>query len=191
MGREIFHRFLSAVKALEEGDSHRELMVYGTKGHGKSHLLAALTCYLMFLKRRVIFIPDASEVVQSWVITVRKALLFAWADNPRLIHQIMLLENPTAIIEFIQGNCIDEDGNNVILIIDQMNALQSNEEDNESKRKDAASWLQDCRTEVRTIMSSSANYRSFIKAYKKERPSRSFSCFGGLTEVSFTEYCHT
>jgi ATPase involved in DNA replication initiation len=125
MGREIFRRLLNAVKKLEIGRSYNELWLYGTKGYGKSHLLAALTCYLLFLKRRVVFIPDASETVRNWVSTVRKALLFAWANNREVVHEIMMLDNPQAIIGFLEANLRDEHGQKVILIVDQMNVLES------------------------------------------------------------------
>ena len=79
-----------------------ERWLYGTKGYGKP-LLAALTCYLLSLKRRVIFIPDASETVRNWVSTVRKALLFAQANSRKVVHQVMMLENPQAIIDFLEA----------------------------------------------------------------------------------------
>jgi hypothetical protein len=188
IGREIFRRLVKAVKDLERGISYNELWLYGTKGFGKSHLLAALTCYLLSLKRRVIFIPDASETIRDWVATVRKALLFAWANSKKVIDQIMKLDNPQAIIDFIGANTEDEHGRKVILIVDQMNVLELDGDDNEAKRRDADSWLQSCRSEICSIMSSSANYRSFIRVSKKERPHRAFYCHGGLTKVSFNKH---
>jgi hypothetical protein len=79
----------------------------------------------------------------------------------------MKLDNPQAIIDFIEANTEDEHGRKVILIVDQMNVLESNGDDNEAKRRDADSWLQSCRSEICSIMSISANYRSFIRVSKR------------------------
>jgi hypothetical protein len=66
----------------------------------------------------VIFIPDTSETIRDWVATIRKALLFAWANSRKVIHKIMKLDNPQAIIGFIGANTKDEHGQKVILIVD-------------------------------------------------------------------------
>lgn len=57
MGREVFSDFMDAFELLTEG-SLRDLCVYGPIGYGKSHLLAALTCFLTAYGYRVIYLPD-------------------------------------------------------------------------------------------------------------------------------------
>jgi len=46
MGREKFTEFLDKCEEIRKDSHHSELMVYETRGYGRSHLLAALVCYL-------------------------------------------------------------------------------------------------------------------------------------------------
>ena len=58
IGREKFTELVNRVQALRESGDTSALWVYGTKGYGKSHLLAALVCYLTAQKEWVVYIPD-------------------------------------------------------------------------------------------------------------------------------------
>ena len=61
MGREYFTTLLNKVTKLM-GSATREISLYGTIGFGKSHLLAALVCYLTVAGKRSIF-PRSPEVL--------------------------------------------------------------------------------------------------------------------------------
>lgn len=183
MGREIFRRLVIAVKNLEKSQTYQELWLLGTKGYGKTCLLNALMCYLVFLKRRVIFIPDAWATTMDLVSTVRMALLFAWANNRQKIHEIMLLKTCQDMINFIRENPRDESGQKIILIIDELDELQLDNK-NVLACQRANFWLQGFSSNICSITS-----WSFIRAGEKKHPHRVFSCTGGLTEVSIHEYC--
>ena len=57
MGREKFAELLKELRFIRRIALQESLWVYGTSGYGKSHLLAALVCYLAALGERVIYLP--------------------------------------------------------------------------------------------------------------------------------------
>jgi len=77
-GREKFPTLLKAVQTLESSPEWRGCWLYGTIGYGKSHLLAALVCYLIATGRRVVYLPDCRECTWDPCAYVRAAMLFAW-----------------------------------------------------------------------------------------------------------------
>jgi hypothetical protein len=80
MGREKFTELLDAINVLET-TNWRGYLFYGTIGYGKSHLLAALACYLISAGKRVVYIPDCRECAWSPVSYFRAAMLLAWGGG--------------------------------------------------------------------------------------------------------------
>ena len=58
VGREEFVKLVNKFRHVQENHSTDTLMLYGTKGYGKSHLLAVLVCYLAAQGERIVYIPD-------------------------------------------------------------------------------------------------------------------------------------
>jgi DNA replication protein DnaC len=67
MGREKFTELLDKYKAIHKDISHSEVIIYGTRGYGKSHLLAALVCYLAAEEQKVVYIPDCWNLIHDLV----------------------------------------------------------------------------------------------------------------------------
>src|SRR4051812_37796737 len=57
MGREKFVELLNKLRHVQQSRNKKGFWLYGTKGYGKSHLLAALVCHLVSQGERVICIP--------------------------------------------------------------------------------------------------------------------------------------
>src|SRR2546429_5086971 len=137
------------------------LWLYGTIGYGKSHILAALACYLTTAGDRVVYIPDSRVCAKDPVVYIRVAMLLAWADDSGMQEKIMALKTIDAISDFFQST-----PTNPLLIIDQMNALaRSNSSTDDyisSEEKTYLSkWINSCAARYKCIFSASANYQTF------------------------------
>ena len=85
---------------MRKSDVHSAVWLYGTRGYGKSHLLAALVCYLAARDERVIYIPDCRMLLMNPVKYVRAAMLFAWADDITTQKETMTLNTKSEIEKF-------------------------------------------------------------------------------------------
>ncbi|KAN0085152.1 hypothetical protein V8E54_001619 [Elaphomyces granulatus] len=85
---------------------------------------------------KVIYIPDCRELMKDPVSYVIAAMLFAWERNQRRVMALKALED---INVFVKGQ------QDVILVVDQLNALEKEDDDDEpvTKRKaELREWLQ-------------------------------------------------
>jgi hypothetical protein len=76
----------------------------------------------------------------------------------------------------------------VVFVIDQMNALQESNGDNvndKSAKANLLSWLQQCSVGHRAILSSSVNYKTFLKRRHTQTTEATMDVYGGFTPVSF------
>ena len=182
MGREKFAELRHTFESVRDDRRRIDLIVYGTRGYGKSHLLAALVCYWAAGDRKVIYIPNCRHFVKDSIRYMKSAMLFAWADDEREQQEIMALKTREEIHEFIQEQ---ED---VIFVIDQINALEKEREENDtdyaaSMKREVHEWL-DCLTAThKSIYSSSANNFSMLNKASKQSNSIRMDVYGGLTEV--------
>src|SRR6266480_2370546 len=144
VGREIFTKLLNEVQK-PWLPNRSSLWVYGTRGYGKSHLLAALVYYLSPTEKKIVYIPDCRQCLVGPIPYVRAAMLFAWKDDESR-SRIMRLRTMNEIYEFFQEHRdLRNDDGEIIFVIDQMNALQESDEDNDNEKSakaDLRSWLQ-------------------------------------------------
>jgi len=183
MGREKFAELLDKFEELCEDSAHRDLMVYGTKGYGKSHLLAALVCYLTARGRKVVYIPDCRDFFEEPIAQMKSAMLFAWADDESEQQNIMALATQEDIFDFFQQQ---ED---VVFVIDQLNALEREVDDTErtiTKKVDTRYWLTSLRAPNihKAILSSSADNNSIHERALRQSSGKIMYVYGGLTRVS-------
>jgi chromosomal replication initiation ATPase DnaA len=66
-GRTKFKELLQELKEVRKSTVYTTVWLYGTQGYGKSHLLAALVCYLAAADERVVYIPDCRALLKSAV----------------------------------------------------------------------------------------------------------------------------
>ncbi|RPA91942.1 hypothetical protein L873DRAFT_257780 [Choiromyces venosus 120613-1] len=178
-GREKFVELLNKLKEVQESPQNSGFWLYGTRGYGKSHLLAALVCYLTARKERVVYIPDCRECVKDPVPYIQAAMLFAWADNDQR-EKIMLLDTMEMIYRYFQN------ARNVIFIIDQLNALASLKADSpqvKGQKGEVEKWLLRYRTGHKFILSTSANYKTYLQTETTQASELRLHVYGGLTTM--------
>ncbi|KIX10030.1 uncharacterized protein Z518_01111 [Rhinocladiella mackenziei CBS 650.93] len=119
MGRTMFKDLLNEVRDVRKSRVYQRIWLYGNRGFGKSHLLAALVCYFAAQDERVVYLPNCWTLLQNHVDDVKTAMLFAWADDFATQKKIMALDTEDEIQEFFKLQ------NNVIFVVDEMNAFKA------------------------------------------------------------------
>ncbi|KAK2786615.1 hypothetical protein FQN53_006319 [Emmonsiellopsis sp. PD_33] len=176
-GREVFSEVVDAFDTTVGDPSLIDLWVYGPIGYGKSHLLATLTCYLTAQGMRVIYLPDCRVLLRQPARYLTVALLFAWADMPEKVEQILKLRKMADIEAFIQQNWSPS----VTFVIDQMNGLEG--EDDARQKTQVRYWLEGCRCAVKSVLSTSANNVSFHKTIHRQSNDYLLKVLGGFTRA--------
>jgi hypothetical protein len=77
----------------------RAIYVYGTRGYGKSHMLAALACLLVRQGERVVYLPDCFAMLHDPLEYLQLALLFT-IRNVSSREQICRCETVEALAIF-------------------------------------------------------------------------------------------
>lgn len=121
MGRSLFRHLLTAIANPRFLDGSETVYLYGPTGTGKSHLLAALVCRLIRNGERVVFIPDCLELLRDPPAVIRKALLFAFYDEPDLCDEIGRSVDMADLINFTRRRA----ENTIYFVVDQRDALDS------------------------------------------------------------------
>ena len=181
MGREKFTELRERFERLRSDTTLSTLIIYGTRGYGKSHLLAALVCYLAAQKGKVVYIPDCREFMKEPVPYIIAAMLLAWADDNSKQQIIMTLDTQEKIYQFFKGQ------KKVVFVIDQVNALQKEGDDDEytaNKKARLHEWLQHLMARHKAVLSSSANNHSILNQAQKQSSNDVMNVYGGLTRVS-------
>jgi hypothetical protein len=183
MGREKFSELLDAIKVLET-QTWRGFLFYGTIGYGKSHLLAALACYLISAGKRVVYIPDCRECAWNPVAYFRAAMLLAWGGpgDCDIRQEIVALNTKQAISKFFGRQ------SNILFLVDQMNALEKNPSGNDGlsdRKKDMIyEWIRACVAHKKYIFSASANNRNRDWATGRQTNAQPLLVYGGFSAVS-------
>jgi hypothetical protein len=188
MGREKFTELLHAVKVLET-TFWQGYLFYGTIGYGKSHLLAALACYLITAGKRVIYIPDCRACAWSPVPYFRAAMLLAWGgpDDNVIRESIKALDTMEAIAEFFREQ------SNILFLVDQVNILEKDPSGTDGLSDDRKSvilqWIMECVAGHKYIFSASANNKNRGLTEEKQTNTRPLLVYGGFTPVSLYTRC--
>ena len=179
MGRTKFKELLQEFKKVQESDNHSTLWLYGTQGYGKSHLLAALVCYLAAQDERVVYVSDCRALLENSVEYLRAAMLFAWADDIATQKAIMRLRDSKEIEKFFGEKT------KVIFVIDQMNALKIDGPKDKTKREDTSNWIGRFTFRHKKVYSSSANNADYHKLVRNQNQGTLLHAYGGFDEVSY------
>ena len=178
VGRTKFKELVERLKLVRDSEDTRAIWLYGTQGYGKSHLLAALVCYLATQDERVVYIPDCRSWLLDPIGYVQAAMLFAWADDINTQNKIITLETEHEIEAFLKKS-------DAIFVVDQMNALKtSNNPIEGKKRSDLSSWLDRFTSRRKSVYSSSANDTNFHEASIKQNMNFVLTVYGGFSKVS-------
>ena len=181
MGREKFKELLDSLYDEQWRHGTRSAVwLYGTKGYGKSHLLAALAYYLSASKDRIVYIPDCRDLIKDPIPYIQAAMMFAWAEEDDRLREIACLGTLEKINKFIKS-C-----GSSIFIIGQMDALATRDRDNETAKKhaDISTWLTKLWMGHKAIISSSANYQGYLERAVEQTTEDTLRVYDGLTPVS-------
>jgi hypothetical protein len=185
MGRERFGSLWGAVQSLRIGSGSSQLFLQGTMGHGKSHMLAALTCLLFRIGKRPVYIPDCRQMLVDPLSYIQSALLCAFADasSSSHRHKIRSFRTVDDALEF----CHNFGATQLYFIIDQINSLEHEAPDTDSvpnNQKDVLlTFLRRIVLGHYSITSASANYRTVWRMAQKQTGEVGMSLMGGMSEV--------
>jgi len=180
MGRENFVELRKEFERIRDSCQRSALTIYGTRGYGKSHLLAALVCCLAAREEKVVYIPDCREFMKQSVSYIRAASLFAWADDESKQQRIMALDTQEEIDRFFQGQ------SDVVFVIDQLNTLEKEDGDDEptiNEKAELRQWLRGIQATGKALLSLSANNHSVLNKPLGQSSNEVMYVYGGLTEV--------
>lgn len=183
MPREIFSELLEKVKVFMK-EKWTAFWLYGTIGFGKSHVLAALVCYLMQSGYRVIYIPDCRACYESPVPILRQAMILAWADLPSMVTAIESFDTLDEICGFLEGFSMSDQ--QPFFVADQMNALQVSSRNSQETRQieDLYGFIQKCAPFCKRIFSTSANNHTYLQLAPKQANILRVNAYGGMTKVT-------
>jgi hypothetical protein len=119
MCQEIFKGLQGAFESIRRDQRWTAIWLYGTQGYGKSHILAAMVCYLIFSGEKVVYIPDCEACRKDPVEYIRAAMLFAWAEEDNKIYKFLKLDTLEKMGVFFAAS------RDVVFVYDQLNALES------------------------------------------------------------------
>ncbi|RPA82717.1 hypothetical protein BJ508DRAFT_83323 [Ascobolus immersus RN42] len=89
-GRQLFADLLRTVEGSIKHPYGRKItFLHGTKGYGKSYLLAILVVYLIRKERPVVYIPDCRDLVGDFFGCFQKAMLLAFITIPVIASEIL------------------------------------------------------------------------------------------------------
>jgi hypothetical protein len=179
VGRKKFETLVKKLKKVRKSRQLTTAWLYGTQGYGKSHLLAALVCYLAAQDERVVYIPDCQALLKDLVEYVRAAMLFAWANDITTQKEIMTLSSQREIQDFFLSP------EKVIFVIDQMNAIKTSSTSRKAKKRTMLyDWIMCFTAGHKSVFSSSANYEEYHDQKQEQSSHLVVRAYGGLDRVS-------
>jgi hypothetical protein len=181
MGREKFKDLLEMVERSKRKPNDG-LWLHGTYGYGKSHILAALVCYLIAAGERVIYLPDCSRFAAAPFEYVQRAILLAWADDETKTGEITRLETMNDVFGFLRDTV------DCLFVFDQVDALAESEGMDDravAKQKSAMECLESWAAFNMCIFGASARYyHTRFRTATEHSSNPGLYVFGGLTAVS-------
>jgi len=182
MGRTMFTYLVDEVKTVRESNVYCRTWLYGTQGFGKSHLLAALVCYFVAQDERVVYLPDCRALLSGPVAYVKVAMLFAWADDVDTQEEIMTLNTQGEIQTFLERQ------ENVLFVVDQMNAFKSDGAGNKELARNVRQWVIQFTSTHKAVFSSSANSMDDLEEFNHQTLNKVVRVYGGFTGVSRVKF---
>lgn len=163
------------------GEETSALFVNGSLGFGKSHLLAALCCFLIRRGKTVIYIPDCHALVVNFLDYFRQALILTFVNDEERLEKVFVAPN----IQDLMKLCTT--GKDALyIIVDQMNCLDkatTNDHLLGERKQRASELIADLTFRNFFIYSASGNYKIELDSRLKQRDTMPLNCFGGLTKV--------
>ena len=183
MGREKFRELWESVEKISP-NRWGEIFLYGTSGYGKSHLLAALACFLIQQGKEVVYLPDCRTMLLGFVNYIKSALLLAFSGSEERQEQVWGLKNAEDIQNFLEQPAHW----GLYIIIDQVNALEtskaSQDESSNSVKEKVRTFLNTLSFHHHVIRSASPNFVTFQHMQRKQTHDIKITAQNGLSKVS-------
>lgn len=179
IGRRKFKNVLDIINKLRNNYGFMQMFIYGTMGYGKSHILSAIACYLIRIKKHVVFLPDCRALSLEPVNYIKSALFLTYVDNLKEINRISSCKTLNDIEDFFSS--VKE---TLYIIIDQLNALDGSDTgvNQESKTKIKESINKMCFKHF-YIKSASANVEWALRYKAKQTNELKIALYGGFEKV--------
>lgn len=181
MGREQFSDVCNKVLSLSKRTYDR-MFVYGTIGFGKSHILAALVCYLLRNGKRVVYLPDCRMMCHNFMEYVQRSLYLSFGDI--LGEKIVNCSNIVELTRLLKSLGQIE----IYFIIDQLNGLDYSVEKRDASirhiKEKALTNLNALTSAYYDIRGSSGNYLASANAELRHMDEERIGLNGGFTKVN-------
>lgn len=183
-GRESFKHLVEQVLSLRPDSGRQFLHVYGSLGVGKSHLMAALACFLTRTGKRVAFLPDCVALLHRPLLSMCHALTLAFQDKPLAIDSIWEAKTIDELATLAMDISFEFP---VYYLIDQANALDTMAEgvdrvpqDTKDTVKQLLNKLAVCNVKIE---SSTANYKHGLNYKSRDVNEIKLNIFTGFQNV--------
>ena len=177
MGRSEFSPFIEKLKAHPVGEA-QPFNVYGTKGYGKSHILATAVVHLQSVEnQRVVFLPQCHDLAtQNTLEYIRAALLLAFADDDDTALRILTCPDEASLVTLANTK-------KFILVADQVNSVEESSKIDADKKRDVKRLLDQLAINDRLIIRGfSASNQTAIQFVVTQRSERDAAWFKGFSD---------
>jgi len=185
-GRSEFERICQASMAMRKFGCTKYLL-NGGLGVGKTHILAALACFLTRIGKRVAFLPDCRALVKAPLYGLQFALKFAFYGFVEEQEYIAKINTLDEIYEFCRKV---SSKHRIYFLIDQCNALdyipQGTDRVGESSKAVVRTLLDQITEHHFKISSATANYQHGARDQLRNSSENGYFIHHGLSEVQYT-----
>jgi hypothetical protein len=183
MGRSVFPQLLDAIQRSIDDEETLPINVYGTKGFGKSHVIAATVLLLMKEgEHSVLFLPQARDMADKGPTEyLRRAALLTFADNADVASKLLDCATVDHLIEELQEHSF-------ILVSDQMNSLEESVKIAEAQKNETSTVIRKLGEKVLHIRGFSANNETAQVFAHTQRSQIDLTWFGGFDDAEFAAW---
>lgn len=178
MGRSVLPKLCEEIERQTTQDKILPINVYGTKGYGKSHIIAA-TVLLMIKekKQRVLFLPQARDMAAKGTTEyLRRAALLTFADDDNITSDLLDCATSDDLVRLLKAQLF-------ILVSDQMNSLEEDLKLNAEDKSPVRSVIKSLGEKVLHIRGFSANNDTAKVFATTQRSEIDLPWFGGFSKV--------
>jgi hypothetical protein len=180
MGRSVFPQLLGAIQTSIDKKKGLPINVYGTKGFGKSHVIAATVLLLLKEgKERVLFLPQARDMADKGPTEyLRRAALLTFADDDEIANKLLDCATVVDLTNELSAHSF-------ILVSDQMNSLEEAVKMANAQKDETSAVIRKLGEKVLHIRGFSANNQTAQVFALTQRSHIDVTWFGGFDDAEF------